>query len=86
MALPPEELRGLELVTLGVQALALELMVRELELVGAPCERGFGEHDLEPRKTSRRICENRKFATTSTELTGRVIASIAAAISGVNPS
>jgi len=29
--------------------------------------------------------EKRKFATTSTELTGRVIASMAAAISGENP-
>src|SRR5688500_17910446 len=51
MALPPEELRRRVFVTLVMQALALELVVGELELVGGPRERGLREDDLQLRKT-----------------------------------
>src|SRR5688572_16857391 len=51
VALSFEKRRRQNIVAFGVQALALELVVRKLELVGAPRERCFGEDHFQLRKT-----------------------------------
>src|SRR5262249_54816585 len=57
MTLPLEEHGRQQVVALRLQALALELVVGELQLVGAPRKRGLGKYYFQLRKALQDPCE-----------------------------